>query len=295
MNENTLKSLSDKFSQDCAKLKESPPPKILYHYCESSTFFNIWNNSELWNTHILDMRNDSAEFRHGMKMFMCGLELLIKKGLDKVLVKSLKREFIKEMKNPTYPPYIFCLTPKRDQVSQWIQYSEKGKGLSIGFDSNYFTGVRSVIYDDSTKRRVVITVVSKFRRFIISLSKLNINLNDKAMVRSLCIDYFLAAYIQSLRFKKLKWRNENEWRAVVILKKTDPPALERKKKCKIIRYVPTQLQPSKDVLEIITGPNFSSNTNQQLNALNVSVNITNSGASIDSRSSIFEKIRNYFC
>ncbi|MBC7781007.1 MAG: DUF2971 domain-containing protein [Proteobacteria bacterium] len=105
--------------------------ETLFHYCPTSTFHSIIQNSSIWLS-SLSLSNDRLEGR------------LISKALGKLaqrddVTPDRIAQLEAEIRNieDTYDGLGFCLSEDGDLLSQWRAYAADASGLSIGFDRGY--------------------------------------------------------------------------------------------------------------------------------------------------------------
>jgi hypothetical protein len=140
-------------------------PKYLYHYTSQKGLLGILKDNKLWMTDILYL-NDSSECIHTLNLFISELEkrkehLPPQRGLlnstntqeDDIINKKHRTfERIKRLCE-TYNDnnyenrienYIFSLSRKKDDLSQWRSYCPSEGGFSIGF--NYKKLLSIILY-----------------------------------------------------------------------------------------------------------------------------------------------------
>lgn len=107
------------------------PP--LYHYCDTTTFKSIVENSELWLS-SLRQSNDAMEGHL--------LRRLIHEALAEM---NLSQDVAAELTD-MWDTWFFqvdcfatCLSTEKDLLSQWRGYAANGSGFSIGFDAEALT------------------------------------------------------------------------------------------------------------------------------------------------------------
>lgn len=113
---------------------------IVYHYCSVSTFKNILESKVLWLSDLTDS-NDEQEMLRSFEVLWEGVKQRLRKT-------DLPKEFLNQaitlidlqykLEVEIDYPYGVCFCRERDLLSQWIEYGDKAKGLSVGFDLNWF-------------------------------------------------------------------------------------------------------------------------------------------------------------
>lgn len=115
-------------------IPKSLPPKILYHYCPSDSFYGLAESGNLWLSNSL-YSNDPNENRISKNILTDiandSSKTEIKTFAKKVL--DLKFELIDNS-----AAFVFCMSEKEDDLNQWRIYGDNGYGYSLGFNTNYF-------------------------------------------------------------------------------------------------------------------------------------------------------------
>lgn len=106
-------------------------PSKLYHYCSIDSFFHIINSKSIWMSNSAQM-NDSNENIWIEKYFD-----IIKEYFVAPQYKKLLKESLDMYKWNSNPPFVFCLSGRKDLLSQWRAYSQDGMGVSIGFNTKH--------------------------------------------------------------------------------------------------------------------------------------------------------------
>lgn len=124
-------------------------PDVLYHYCSLDTFYNIMKNQSIWLSDVTKS-NDSKELVWATRQ--CKIAV-IKKFLEYSDRMKANNDFINTRfldfhkitdqfqsidTSKSVKSWVFCLSEKGDNLGQWRGYADDGKGISIGFNRNYF-------------------------------------------------------------------------------------------------------------------------------------------------------------
>lgn len=124
-------------------------PKILYHYCSLSTFYNIIKNRSIWLSDI-SKSNDSLELKwikgqcryYILKAFTDYARAAKENGeIDKVDFEGydhIEKQLDQLYEYETEKCWAFCLSAKQDDLGQWRGYADDGFGISIGFKTSFF-------------------------------------------------------------------------------------------------------------------------------------------------------------
>lgn len=116
------------------------PIYMIYHYCTIKTFKNIMSSKVLWLSDLTDS-NDDQEVERTFIYLWEGVKTRLRQT---DLPKEMLEQTIEIIDNQykveliTEPPYGICFCQKEDLLSQWNEYGDNTKGLSLGFDINWF-------------------------------------------------------------------------------------------------------------------------------------------------------------
>lgn len=203
-------------------------PKTLYHYCSLDTFYSIIKNKSIWLSDI-SKSNDSEE----LKWLHTQCEnYLINSWLDylKEMEKESKltsqdfvkveetRKLLKYINGETSKCWVFCLSEKKDDLGQWRGYADDGRGLSIGFKTEYFVLIEKIAEIIDKEQTLFFGKVkyskSEIRDFFMERAGLNeISIKDsseevlKKMEQAIWVTMGNAAFFKCETFKE-----EKEWR-----------------------------------------------------------------------------------
>lgn len=131
---------------------------MIYHYCKVETFLNIIKNHTLRMSDIFKS-TDNLEAKSILDMVQSKIyDMYIEDdrfacspiyGMDKddafkyILERVMKN--IRGDSDRLY--YVICFSEKPDLLGQWREYADKGRGVAIGFDENWFVKLCEVIKD----------------------------------------------------------------------------------------------------------------------------------------------------
>lgn len=119
---------------------------IVYHYCTIETFKNILKSKVLWLSDLTDSNDDQEVIRtfvnlwEGVKQKLLLTDLPV--DLLNQVIKMIDSQYKTELMAD--PPYGICFCKKEDLLSQWKEYGGNTRGVSLGFDLNWFirNGIR---------------------------------------------------------------------------------------------------------------------------------------------------------
>lgn len=163
--------------------------------------------------------------------------------------------------------FVFSLSDRGDDLSQWRSYSDDGRGFTIGFDSEALAGYAratgsfsfgQVIYSRTTYRRRVSSILNKFAELE--------GLDEIGAEEQLEVAEDLATLIHSAAcsFKHSSFRSESEWR-INCYPDTDEDIQVRIGRIGLVPYLSLALHADPDTLPITKigiGPGFKDSSAQ---------------------------------
>jgi len=256
---------------------------ILYHYCSLETMQMIIENKELWLSNVLKS-NDKNEFKDIDEILPLAFEKYDKKS-DKIKkavelsknVTQYSQNIVKDRKENSVIPYVFCFSTEKDDLEQWVKYADNGKGVCIAFDiekmdgfelidlkvdkayekiDSYFLG--QVVYSDNQKKDILADKISKRLLELVKQNKKAYDANDFYEINSEIL-------VASTLFKSHYFAKEKEWRIVYLAADTET---DNKRKflftSKGIKgHYKFPIIPNEAIMEIILGPNCPLDSNDR--------------------------------
>ncbi|MFM6966366.1 MAG: DUF2971 domain-containing protein [Rhodoluna sp.] len=189
-------------------------PELLYHYTSSAGLQGILSNKNILLTERRFM-NDVSESLLGKEIILSIINSRIKSSNDSK-IRNFYEKLLKSFISPAQNNFIFSLSDKGDDLTQWRSYASDGEGFAIAFDvaaiknrsaTNEF-GFGKILYNRSS-------YVSKINNAIDSFVSMYDELNDEDSVKWIpeivlecdaTIDAIACAY------KHSSFRSEREWR-----------------------------------------------------------------------------------
>ena len=102
--------------------------KTVYHYTTKNAFYNIISDGSLRLSNIRRM-NDPLEIKFGISVINHYLQ-----QRDRIDIISFISNMFENSITGEIPFYVISTSEDNDTYQQWINYSEQGKGINIGFD-----------------------------------------------------------------------------------------------------------------------------------------------------------------
>jgi hypothetical protein len=205
------------------KAEPDATPETLTHYTDLAGLKGIVENKEFWLSHAAFL-NDPEELSHGMKMAKTVLTSLADKTGDELSTtarRALLRKILKDFEAFKAPDaFITCFCEEHDLLSQWRGYSSR-QGVSVSFDTQKLMKVvksqgaeiMQVHYGRVQPRKQILSQIRQHLPDIVDDWDYMITLLSDAEIREKFAQIVGAAIP---RFKHLGFREENEWRLVVM-------------------------------------------------------------------------------
>lgn len=249
----------DNLAEPHSMLKQDPP-KQLHHYTSNNALLSVVTNRKIWFTHAFFM-NDNSEFSHGMNMFRGAIARLSIGERHKSYLKNL---FEEQSRNPRAIPYIFSMTERADEYTQWKKYGDDKKGTMLTFNTERFAPLvpgtdagfelRPVIYDPECQKCIVDSIVKNLCKLTLKLICQYPHFYD-ALMASISLAFFRSAFLHSICFKSKHWKNESEWRAIILTDGLHSYAKSREKDGILVPYFELGFPHSADLISKLTiGP-----------------------------------------
>lgn len=212
-------------------LQELGPPDTqlrLFHYTDAAGLLGILSNDVLWASHIQYM-NDSQEVEYGKEVIKEAIEIAKKAHPSERLQTFFDDISIMMGFDDLREVFVACFCEDGNLLSQWRAYAQHGAGFSIGFqfapvsDSQdavmgHEFRFRRVLYDKSKQLNMLARIFDCIAAYLEGASDF-----EQAMYA--CSIHFIRATSElSLCFKHSAFQEENEWRALLLIDRTDRSA-----------------------------------------------------------------------
>ena len=189
-------------------------PEILFHYTTPHGLLGILSEGSIRATHIRYM-NDYAEMTRGIDLVQAAYDHFREHNKSRV-PRLLPLVKIREL-CAALDVFAFCLSSRRDQLSQWRAYCGMGPGFAFGFDRRGLGELRtphagqSVIpvridYGEDAEGSMA------YLDGIVRAAEEDNNLSSTYLRQTIC-DILVA---EALKFKNPSFAEEGEWRFVVV-------------------------------------------------------------------------------
>ncbi|MFS2180424.1 DUF2971 domain-containing protein [Rhizobium pisi] len=113
------------------------PSSTLYHYCSAGGFEGITKNGSIWLSD-LQFANDPKELQLAAIIENVMKELIRQERSPKVRVTYASMKLQLERLRCRLWMYSFSLSQRADQLPMWQEYTDRGRGLCIGFKATAF-------------------------------------------------------------------------------------------------------------------------------------------------------------
>lgn len=211
-------------------------PKQIYHYTDAGGAIGILSLGKIWASN-LGYLNDSSEFNYAKDLIASCIEAKLNEATNKKVVYVFNHLFkkIKKLDNGHINFFIACFCENGDQLSQWRGYGANGGGYSIGFYPNLIGkrpiweepefDIRPIIYERKKQNKLVNSFLEVVIEQLLSKEVKLIELKEPEIVNDLL--GFLLDYL--LIFKDPSFKEEKEWRLIIILEHLDRVKFRPKK------------------------------------------------------------------
>lgn len=209
-------------------LQELGPPNTqlrLFHYTDAAGLLGILSNDVLWASHIQYM-NDSQEVEYGKEVIKEAIEIAKKAHPSERLQPFFDDINITMAFDDLREVFVTCFCEEGNLLSQWRAYAQHGAGFSLGFqfapvsDSQDATmgqefRFRRVLYDKSKQLDMLARIFACIAAYLETASNF-----EKATYTCSYLFTRMTSEL-SLCFKHNAFQEENEWRALVLIDRTE--------------------------------------------------------------------------
>lgn len=148
------------------RLYAGQPEGSLYHYTTFRGLMGIVESGSLWASDIRYM-NDSAELRHTVQLLEREVTLRLKDSQSSHAALNSFVNWVSHRLTNGHLVFAASFRSHGNLLSQWRGYSTVGKGVSLGFDSDYIVRcareqqflIGQCIYDHEVQRQLIAAVI----------------------------------------------------------------------------------------------------------------------------------------
>ena len=254
---------------------------LLYHYCSTETFVSIVTSRTI-RLSSLTLSNDSQE---GAVIRDVLLKLANESEINPYALQRLEKQLRSAYE--FFDGLGFCLSEREDLLSQWRGYADDGRGVCIGFNSQYLEKLgktrkdrdekhyqlRKLIYDQDGQREIAAEYIEDIKKlldqgaFKSTLGSILVPMDDERrekITKATEAGYFaiLRVMLRMFEIKNPAFYEEQEWR-LISFSTTQLDELETKfRACsdKIVPYLEVKIEELdlNPVGRVILGPKHNS-------------------------------------
>lgn len=258
--------LTDRLFDEIWNKPKSPIPPTVYHYTDAGGLHGILSSKRIWATDYRFL-NDESESLIGKAI---ALEIVRPKSINS------KEEYLRQfyrflrqylVEDGSSPNFVFSLSSRKDDLTQWRTYAQDGRGFTVGFNTNSLIensknadnfGFAKILYGskvhDSSVRRAI--------SLIEELLSKNVAESVDEMIcehAALMAEWIITS--NSALFKHSSFQSEREWRINTYFNQGDEvPIRVRASNGKLIPYMELKLCTDEEnclpITHIGIGPGF---------------------------------------
>lgn len=205
------------------------PPDIIYHYCSTEAFLSIIENNCIWLSDI-SKTNDSTEMQWLFSNVKSAVSNTLSQLEDKVslavrlqvelLINQLINGYLISKSIPiteSEKNFLTCFSEESNLLSQWRAYGNDGKGVSIGFSSNYFMRFENHESYEFVKVTYKQKDIKSFLKSTIEIPLKELLLSNESHRDDVTLNLNIALLLHSIYqegfvFKNPHFSEEKEWR-----------------------------------------------------------------------------------
>lgn len=265
--------LADELLRQFWKSHRSGAPTHVYHYTSAEGLYGILESNTVW---AADCRflNDASESQVGVAKARDISRARRFSTKDDQLI-SFYRELSKLLRQDSPEPnFIFSLSERDDDLSQWRTYANDGLGFTIGFstekllensqDNEGEFEFSKVLYGSRDQDSILRSLFSTFEKEVKGIGAASSHSAGDIEEAAMLLDWLVANY--STLFKHSSFRSEKEWRVNTYnLIDEESQSVKIRARCgRLIPYIPLNLckfpHDKMPVSRIGIGPSFKDPT-----------------------------------
>jgi hypothetical protein len=249
------------------KSHRSSAPEHVYHYTSAEGLCGILQSNAVWATDCRFL-NDASESQVGIAKAKDTCRSRRFSSDDDRLVEFYRKLANNLRLESPEPNFIFSLSEREDDLTQWRTYANDGLGFTVGFSSEVLLEnsqenngefeFSKVYYQSRSQDKSIKDAFDKFEALV--AKNKGIDLDNAAIT----LDWVVSNY--STLFKHSSFRSEKEWRVNTYnLINDEQQSVKVRAKCgRLIPYIPLNLgkftQDRLPVTRIGIGPSFKDAT-----------------------------------
>jgi len=228
------------------------PKGSLYHYTTLTGLLGIVGSRTLWASDIRYM-NDSAELKHAADLIRLEVQERITRGRGKADLLGQFMDWITHRITDGHLLFASSFRSEGNLLSQWRGYSSHGKGVSLGFSSEYILRcaerqkfqIGKCIYEPALQRKLISRVVDAVEAHVENSVG---ETTPRQRISAIYHEIFTHIEVDLLRISAIlkhpSFREEKEWRIVspVIIDCVDSRVLFREANAMLVPYVEFDLR-----------------------------------------------------
>lgn len=214
-----LDRLADRLFDKIWKAPASPIPDTVYHYTTADGLVGILTSKRVWATDCRSL-NDETESELGViiaRKIARGRVITSKEPRLRRFYRTLNEYLRTEDPDRNF---VFSLSSRADDLSQWRTYARDGRGFTIGFRTeallanskpslnNY--GFSRVNYNARVHDKTIRELIEMFEAKVLSSERSGPALHDFADQAAVSLDWIISS--NSVLFKHSSFQSEKEWR-----------------------------------------------------------------------------------
>ena len=259
-----LDKLSDKWLEDARVVKPSSVPAEVYHYTDAAGLVGMLSAHEIWLTDFRFL-NDRSEFVYAKTIVQNVTDEVCGQDASEICQQFIDRIRHYQSTEDAYAAFVFSLSDRNDDLSQWRGYARDGLGFNIGFDAKALYRVSSPSDEqpysfsivEYGKARQFNTLQTAFDEFRTLLTKEDVTDEDIDTAGRL---FEWMARNRGALNKHESFEGEREWRIVAYCPRDSDSINVRASGLRLVPYMKLKPQETGDLLPIRSigvGPGFT--------------------------------------
>lgn len=233
---------------------------MLYHYTDAAGLVGMLKYHSIWASDYRFL-NDKSEVQHTRALARDLILAQSQACKDQTRDKLYRSILHYQSMDSTADEFVFSLSTRADDLSQWRGYAREGRGFTLGFSGSALRKANvwfaRVIYNDGPKKK---SLLSALRDLEIELERqIMMNHHRKDEIIDSAGNWFDYLIENCAVFNKHRsFQSEREWRLVTNVSQEDAAGLVkvRANGDRLVRYIELRLGEKLPLKEIGIGPGF---------------------------------------